>query len=150
MKDHKRSFIKSVLTHRAVVKHCMNKVIDNLEEGAEDHDMSKLDKKLDLWTEATLPNAKVDSPEYEEGLRRTEYVRILHYGNNDHHPEHYRDGIYGMSLMSLMEMLADWKASSMRSDMKSLDESLEYFKERFEMDSTMYGILQNTIDELGW
>ena len=33
---------------------------------------------------------------------------------NRHHPEYYEDGIAGMTLVDLEEMLSDWEAASHR------------------------------------
>ena len=38
-----------------------------------------------------------------------------HYANNRHHPEHWPNGINDMTLMDLIEMLADWKAATARN-----------------------------------
>jgi hypothetical protein len=73
-----------------------------------------------------------------------------HYAANDHHPEHYPNGIAGMSLLSLIEMLADWKAAGERTREGSMRQSLEVNRRRFGPDDMLYGILENTARELGW
>jgi len=37
-----------------------------------------------------------------------------HYALYRHHPEHFQNGIDDMNLIDLVEMFADWKASSER------------------------------------
>lgn len=35
----------------------------------------------------------------------------LHYGRNPHHPEHHPEGVGAMDLITLIEMVADWRAA---------------------------------------
>jgi hypothetical protein len=37
-----------------------------------------------------------------------------HYKANSHHPEFYDNGVEGMSLFDVLEMLLDWKAATER------------------------------------
>lgn len=59
-------------------------------------------------------------------------------------------GIYGMSLMSLLEMLADWKAAGERHSNGSMTDSLAKNKDRFKISDQLQAILENTARELGW
>lgn len=59
-------------------------------------------------------------------------------------------GIGGMSLMGLMEMLADWKAAGERHSNGNLKESLTKNEVRFKIDPQLQKILENTARELGW
>lgn len=54
-----------------------------------------------------------------------------HYAANDHHPEHWPNGVNDMSLLSILEMLCDWKAASERTKQGSIQQSLPINKERF-------------------
>jgi hypothetical protein len=38
-----------------------------------------------------------------------------HYSKNSHHPEHYANGVDGMSLFDVIEMYFDWQAAAERS-----------------------------------
>ena len=64
--------------------------------------------------------------------------------------EHYPDGIAGMSLLSVVEMLCDWKAASERTAQGSIAASLAHNKERFGISEQLASILANTVRELGW
>jgi hypothetical protein len=55
-----------------------------------------------------------------------------------------------MSLLSIIEMLADWKAASERTKQGSIARSLTVNIERFGIEPQLAWILSNTIDELGW
>lgn len=59
-------------------------------------------------------------------------------------------GIYGMSLLDLLEMLADWKAAGMRHADGDMQQSLEVNRKRFQMSDQLYEIFQNTVKELEW
>jgi hypothetical protein len=53
-----------------------------------------------------------------------------------------------MNLVDLIEMLADWKASSERQNDGNLRKSLDENAERFKMSPQLTRILENTIKEL--
>ena len=59
-------------------------------------------------------------------------------------------GIYGMSLLDVIEMLADWKAAGMRHANGDITTSLEINKDRFGISEQLFIILKNTVKELGW
>jgi hypothetical protein len=56
----------------------------------------------------------------------------------------------GMSLLDVLEMLADWKAAGMRHKDGNLAESLEINHARFKISDQLQSILINTAQELGW
>lgn len=56
----------------------------------------------------------------------------------------------GMSLMALLEMLADWKAAGERHTTGNLGDSLKKNRERFKISDQLQSILENTARELGW
>lgn len=56
---------------------------------------------------------KFDSLEFEylwKGSKNFEIALLHHHCHNSHHPEHYANGIYGMSDLDLAEMVADCTA----------------------------------------
>jgi Family of unknown function (DUF5662) len=73
-----------------------------------------------------------------------------HYAANAHHPEHWPSGISDMSLLDIVEMLADWKAASERTRQGSIAASLAHNRERFGISDQLFSILANTVKELGW
>ncbi|MFC1431555.1 DUF5662 family protein [Streptacidiphilus sp. N1-3] len=78
-----------------------------------------------------------------EGLRH-------HYAHNRHHPEHFPDGINGMTLVDLIEMLADWKAATERGQDGDLARSLQVNRERFGITAQLMAILSNTARHYQW
>ena len=82
----------------------------------------------------------------------TEWEKALehHYTVNDHHPEHFHNGIHDMDLVQLMEMLADWKAATLRHADGSLRKSIFENATRFGYDDQMTNLLLRTADNMGW
>lgn len=72
-----------------------------------------------------------------------------HYAHNSHHPEHYEDGVMGMDLFDLLEMLLDWKAASARRSADGvLDLSLN--RTNHKVPEPIMQILRNTADNMGF
>lgn len=117
------------------------------------HDASKLEEPeksgYDQLTIA-LKDCVYGSDEYRAALAEAKPVIDHHYAVNSHHPEHYENGIAGMSLLDVIEMLADWKGASERTKQGSIAQSLAHNKTRFGIDDQLFAILENTVRELGW
>jgi hypothetical protein len=61
-----------------------------------------------------LQESTFGSPEYDANKKALGVALTHHYEHNRHHPEHFKAGIEGMTLVDLNEMLADWMASTKR------------------------------------
>jgi hypothetical protein len=138
----------------------MDEAIANLIRRAQEHDASKLvEPELPYFDAATerLATLVYGSPEYKASLADLKPALKHHFANNDHHPEHYYDGVRGMSLMALIEMLCDWRAASERTKQRTDDpekvatfeSGLEYNFERFGITGDLAEVLRNTVKELG-
>jgi len=117
------------------------------------HDGSKLEEpEKSMYDEFTpkLKDSTYGSDEYKSFLKDMGVALQHHYQVNSHHPEHFENGINGMSLLDLIEMLADWKAAGMRHANGNITQSLEINRKRFGMSDQLFEIFQNTIKELGW
>lgn len=117
------------------------------------HDRSKtLPPELDVFNEFTpkLRTSTYGSDEYKGFLASMGEGLAHHYAHNRHHPEHFTNGINGMTLVDLIEMLADWKAATERHDNGDLVRSLEIQSDRFGISPQLLGILFNTARHLGW
>lgn len=126
-------------------------LIENLSNRAENHDNSKMeDPELKVFTEFTprLKTAVFGSDEYKQFLKDMKPALDHHYAHNSHHPEHHKNGIRGMTLLDLVEMLCDWKASTERTKDGDINKSIEYNKKRFEMSDDLVDIFKNTLSEL--
>jgi hypothetical protein len=117
------------------------------------HDRSKLVEPeksgFDVLTH-NLATLTYGSDEYRAALAENKPTIDHHYAVNSHHPEHYENGVSGMSLLDVVEMLCDWKAASERTKQGSIAQSLLHNRLRFGIDDQLYMILANTVRELGW
>lgn len=138
--------------HIRLVAYYMQQVLDNLIKRMEEHDQSKLDAPENdiLQANPLRRDIPYGSDEYKKRLQRIMPAIEHHYRANDHHPEHHANGMEGMSLMSLIEMVCDWKAASMRQKNGSILKSVRIGQERHDMSEELKAIIMNTIKELGW
>lgn len=128
-------------------------VQSNLHERAQQHDLSKLSSpEVEGYAvlQGQLATIEYGSPEYRAALDEARRTIQHHYQVNDHHPEHYSNGVAGMSLMALIEMVCDWKAASERVKSGSIGQSLQVNENRFGLDPQLASIIRATIAELGW
>jgi hypothetical protein len=112
------------------------------------HDQSKLRApEVDTFTKFTplLKTVEYGSPEYKQFLADMAPALKNHYAHNSHHPEHYENGVAGMNLVDVVEMLVDWIASSQRTKDGNAYKSLKLQEERFQMSPQLVSILRNTI-----
>lgn len=141
------------LEHITKVRDFLTECIARLEMRSRLHDLSKLEdpekSMFDLFT-PQLRKIEYGSPEYKLCLEAMGPALIHHYENNSHHPEHFQNGINGMSLVDLIEMLADWKAAGSRHEGGNLETSLVLNRARFKIDDQLFEILRNTARELKW
>lgn len=139
--------------HIARVRHFMGQAITNLVERAARHDASKLEEPERSGYAALstrLADVRYDTPEYRAALAEAAPTIQHHYAHNDHHPNHYAGGINDMTLLSILEMLCDWRAASERTKDGSIEASIQANIARYRIDDQLAGILWQTAGELGW
>lgn len=144
---------QDTLDHMASVRHRLDKFIDELDERARFHDRSKLESPEKEVFDAVTPKLKTltyGSGEYKAALAEMGEGLAHHYANNSHHPQAFENGIDGMSLLDVIEMLCDWLAATERVADGDILKSLEINRERFHISDQLYSILCNTIREMGW
>lgn len=128
-------------------------MIDKIDMRGVKHDASKLESpEVEVFAEFTskLNNTTFGSEEYYHNLEQMKPALDHHYASNRHHPEHFVNGINDMTLVDILEMFCDWKASTLRHNDGNLLKSIETNAERFNMDGQLKQILINTarmIDE---
>jgi hypothetical protein len=141
------------LAHIANVRRLLAEAIADLQERAIAHDFSKLDDpEKAVFDEYTpkLRDSTYGSEEYKRFLAGMGEGLAHHYQVNDHHPEHFGGGIADMDLIQLVEMLADWKAATMRHADGDLDRSISQNAERFGYGFELERVLRHTAERLGW
>ena len=133
--------------HRKQVQRNINDFCGKLSYRAAAHDLSKLqDPEKAGFDRATLrlKDMTYNSEEYKRSLEELSDTLKHHYANNDHHPEHYPNGVNGMTLDALVEMYEDWRAGAKRNKNGSIIKSVEANRTRFQLDDQLYSILMNT------
>jgi hypothetical protein len=139
--------------HIAKVRGYLLEVVADLTRRAHAHDTSKLhDPEKATFDEYTpkLRDSTYGSDEYKAFLEGMGEGLKHHYEHNDHHPEHFDDGIHGMNLVQLIEMLCDWKAATERHADGDLRRSIQQNAERFGYRDEIAALLTVTAGDFGW
>lgn len=141
------------LEHSRRVGRYLSEAIVDLLRRSYEHDLSKTrPPEQEAFDRASgrLRDLTYGSEEYKRALADLGPALEHHYAANRHHPEHYPDGVAGMTLMDVMEMLADWKAATERHADGDLARSLVIQRERFGIDRQLWLVLVRTAEYLGW
>jgi hypothetical protein len=141
------------VAHIEKVGDYLNLCRDELYERVFVHDESKLEepeKSIFDTVSVQLKTLKYGTDEYFAQLALMKPALDHHYAHNSHHPEHYPNGVYGMDLFDVIEMLCDWKAASERMDNGNIYTSIEQNQKRFKYDDEFKGFLTRTALKLGW
>lgn len=112
------------------------------------HDASKLEPFekacFDEWT-PKLKELQFGSEEYKDALEHMGEGLAHHYQVNSHHPEHYENGIDGMTLYELVEMVCDWMAAA---EKKNQPVDMDYLQKRFNISPQLRSIIENQFREI--
>lgn len=137
-----------ICTVRSYLDWCAN----GLRMRADAHDKSKLrEPELSVFNEYTpkLKDSTYGSDEYKSFLEGMGEGLRHHYAANDHHPEHFENGIASMDLLQLTEMLCDWMAAVKRNADGDIRRSIEVNAERFGYGDEIARLLLNTVESMG-
>ncbi|RHW31967.1 DUF5662 family protein [Oceanobacillus profundus] len=140
---------QDTLKHIDEVRNAIQAAIKELECRAKYHDQSKLEEpELSIFAEygPRLKETTYGSDEYKNNLKEMNKALQHHYENNTHHPEYYENGVSGMDIFDVIEMLCDWVAACKRHDDGDVMRSLEINKNRFNLDNQLYQIFKNTFE----
>ena len=150
--DGKEFAIQITENHKNNVKNIMDVIINELYERADNHDNSKVEEpELPMFIEflSQIKNYKYGTKEYNDFVATNEYCKH-HFDVNNHHPEHFKNGVHGMNLINITEMFSDWiSASIQRSNYSKRDEMVDNIIklcEKFKIDILLTQILINTVD----
>jgi hypothetical protein len=141
------------LKHIRQVQENIGIIIETLRRRADDHDDSKLHSpEVEYFDEYTpkLAGCTYGSEEYKQFLAELKVALNHHYGVSRHHPEHFENGIRGMNLVDLVEMICDWYAATKRHNDGDLMKSIAINQERFGYSDDVKALLENTYKDLFW
>jgi hypothetical protein len=134
-------------------KHIMNvsrvigTVVKELMYRAATHDQSKLAEPEASGFEKYTPRLRGTtflSDDYNQALEEMKPFLDHHYEHNRHHPQYFEDGVAGMNLIDLLEMVCDWRAATLRHANGDLTKSIHGNAERFNLSPMLTQILLNT------
>jgi len=144
---------EDTLEHINRVRIIIESAIIRLMDKAQSHDASKLESPEKEIFDKMIPllaNVTYGSDEYKKMLVMMQPALDHHYANNEHHTEHFANGIEGMTLIDILEMLCDWRAASLRHHGGDIWESLKINAKRFDIPDPLVKILMNTTKSMGW
>jgi hypothetical protein len=139
-------------THKHVrtVQRYINTFIADLIHRGETHDNSKFQEpELSIFAENTskLKDTEYGTEDYKRLMVESRPAIDHHYSKNRHHPEHWPNGIESMTLVDLLEMLADWKAATERNKEGNIRKSITINAEKYHMTPQLRIIFENTVRE---
>lgn len=137
------------LKHIQLVRDKLSVLIEELIERSNNHDKSKLESpEREIFAEhfGELEKVEYGTPEYSDLLKKVQPAIDHHYNCNRHHPNFHKNGVNGMDIIDIVEMLVDWLASSSRNKNGNVRKSIEINSERFGIGEQLKSILENTIN----
>ena len=141
-------FIKDLVQHKQWVAEKMQAAANELSGRAAVHDNSKFSPEEFEPYEEAFPNLQkyaYGTEELRAELRKIKPAIHHHFSVNRHHPEYFgENGINGMNLIDVLEMVCDWMAASKRSQ-TGIDKGLEINKERYGISDQLFEIIKNTV-----
>lgn len=152
MTDAERQHLNKTLSHIRRVQELLHRAVKKLLDRSRTHDDTKLEEpEFSGFAPniSSLSSTTYESEDYKR-LREEKLQDTLehHYGAHRHHPEHHEDGIEGMTLIDIVEMLVDWKAASERHEDGDIYTSIDKNQKRFGYSDETKQILINTADRL--
>jgi hypothetical protein len=136
--------------HVKIVQKNLNLFVVDLISRGENHDNSKFEEpELSIFAENTekLGKTEYGSDEYKKLLIEVKPAIDHHYSNNRHHTEFWSNGIEGMTLVDLIEMLADWKAATERNKDGNIRKSIDINSAKYKISPQLKQIFENTVRE---
>ncbi|MGH7154066.1 MAG: DUF5662 family protein, partial [Acetobacteraceae bacterium] len=101
------------LAHVHAVRDRIGTFVTEMLRRARVHDASKFSPEEKPVYDRVFPLLKgvsYASPEWDALVEQAGPALAHHYRQNSHHPEHHADGVAGMDLFDVVEMLCDWMA----------------------------------------
>ena len=143
-------FVKDLIQHKQWVAENMQVAANDLFQRAAIHDNSKFEpEEFELYDKAfpDLQKYAYGSPELIAVYEQLGPALQHHLKVNRHHPEYFENGINGMNLIDVLEMVCDWLAASNRSQ-TGIAKGLEINKRRYGISDQLFEIIKNTVTDL--
>ena len=135
------------LAHMHAVRDRIGVFIAVMLERARKHDASKFSPEEKPAFDAAMPRLRgmsYGSAEYRAVVREMWAALQHHYQENSHHPEHYgNEGVAGMDLFDVVEMVCDWMAASLRNQADGV--KLDHNVELYHIEPQLASIIANTL-----
>jgi len=143
---------QEVLRHNAAIQKLLTDISLRLYFRGLAHDRDKLVPPQKAGWDANTPRPPLHygTRAYYEHLVEIAQTTTRHYEVASHHPEHHPHGVGGMSILDLIEMLADWMDANRAHGDGNLLESIRLGVLRFKIEPQLAKILENTAAELEW
>lgn len=150
MNEKRIKYLRYIRNHVVSVQKSLNSFASELIERGRIHDASKFsDPELSGFAE-NVDNASdivYGSDEHSKKMNEMRVIIDIHHTNNRHHPEHWGDGVNEMTLLDILEMLADWKTASAQYKDGDLLKSVEINCKKYKVDDQLKRIILNTISD---
>lgn len=146
-KEELEHYYQDTRQHILNVQRQMYKVIEKLIARTYNHDSSKYDREEAHTYAKVVPmfkGKKYGTPEHKAVGDMLGEAWEHHEKNNDHHTGYHLNGINDMNLISIIEMLCDWKAASMRNPNQNFKESCLMNCKKYGADDQLTKIIMNT------
>lgn len=146
------AYFKDTNDHISKVQAHMMDAVDNLQVRYLTHDMTKyseIESKIYAKVVPLFKGKTYGTPEHKAVGDMLGPAWEHHLRHNDHHPQHHINGINDMSLMSIIEMICDWKAAGSRDPNQDFRKSFSLNCEKYGADAQLTNIIMNTAEELG-
>ena len=132
--------------HIECVRNYISACIRELLDRQVTHDQSKFsDDELPTYVALRAVNSMTyGSPEYKAEIAKHAPAIAHHHALNRHHAEFFENGYRGMNLIDFLELMCDWKASTMRHADGDLFKSIEYNAKKYGYSDDLVDILKNT------
>ena len=127
----------------------MSKMSQEVIRRGNQHDASKYDpEEFPIYAEMTdeFQHHPFGSVGYENAKEAIKPASEHHFRHNRHHPEHFGNGIDGMNLVDLLEMVCDWKSATLNNPDRpgDLTKSIQIATEKYKISPQLAKILYNT------
>lgn len=148
------AYVEDTRRHIDLVGQFIERITTELGVRSIEHDASKFkEPERSIFSAGTERRDSVEygSDAYKQHMQSVEVALRHHYANNRHHPEWHDEGITGMNLVDVIEMLCDWMAASMRDadgDPSRAHHAIAVNQERFGYSDEIAGLMHNTVTHL--